>query len=230
MKLQNIFFITLGAVFIFSTQVHAAPCYGTHMPARNRITLGVEYNFVVKRSLQHENGKIKNPDEFLALSYGVFDWLSIDLKGGAGKIDWKDSPYGDLKFSTGFSGAYGFRLRFYENKSKKIRLVGGFQHISVHPKTVDTAAGKYKAIADEWQGSVLGSVSWKKFTPYFGFKYGTYDLIRWIDDANRKRYKAEDNFGLVAGLDFNLTKNVRLNTEFDFLDGAQAAASLNFDF
>jgi hypothetical protein len=200
------------------------------MPSKRKLTLGLEYNFVTERDLKHNNGRVKNPDQFLSLSYGLFDWLSIDLKAGAGKITYKDSEYGDQKFSTSFSGAYGFRLRLYDNKEKKIKVVGGFQHISVHPRAVDVGAGKYSVVADEWQGSVLGSVGIKQITPYFGFKYGTYDLIRWVNSENRKRYKSEDNFGLVAGMDLAITQNLRLNTEFDFLDGQSASVSLNLDF
>jgi len=229
-KIRGIFIITMGLILYFFNQALAAPCYGTHMPEKKKISLGLEYNFVIKRDFQHDNGRVKNPDQFFTLSYGLFDWLSIDLKGGSGKITYKDSQYGDEEFSTSFSGAYGFRVRLYENSEKKIKIVAGFQHISVHPRSVDTPAGRYKVVVDEWQGSVLGSAAFRQFTPYFGVKYGTYDLIRWIDDANRKRYKSEDNLGLVTGLDFNISKNLRLNTEFGFLDGQAASVSLNLDF
>ncbi|MCM8780022.1 MAG: hypothetical protein NC914_02600 [Candidatus Omnitrophica bacterium] len=231
MKLKKYTGLILLVIFFGScVQAAAAPCYGTYMPAKRKITLGLEYNFVISREFEHNHGRVKNQDQFLTLSFGVFDWLSIDLKGGAGKITYKDSEFGDQEFSTSFAGAYGFRLRLYENKQKRLRLVGGFQHISVHPRHTNTPSGKYSAVADEWQGSILGSVGIKKFTPYFGVKYGAYDLIRWINSGNRKRYKSEDNFGLVVGMDLAIAKNLRLNTEFDFLAGQSASVSLNLDF
>jgi len=208
----------------------AAPCYGTHMPKKKKWFGGVEYNFVAERKLQNGQGRVKNPDQLLMLSYGILDWLSIDLKGGSGKITYKDSEYGDQDLSTGFSGAYGFRIRLWEDKNENSKLVAGFQHISVHPRCVHTSGGRYTAVADEWQGSCLGSLRIKQFNPYLGVKYATYDLIRWINDANRKRYKSEDNWGLVLGTDLWIRKNLKFNLEYHLLDEKSVSISLGFDF
>lgn len=208
----------------------SAPCYGTHMPAKKNWFAGVEYNFVIERKFQNNQGRVKNPDQFIMLSYGIFDWLSIDLKGGTGKLIYKDSEYGDQKLSTNFAGGYGFRIKLWENKNESAKIVSGFQHISVHPKRVHTADGRYTVIVDEWQGSCLGSISIKQFEPYLGFKYETYDLIRWVRDNNRKRYKSKDNWGLILGTDFWISKNVKLNLEYHLLDEKAISISVGFDF
>jgi len=220
--------IVLGLLAV--TGLSAAPCYGTHMPAKKKFFGGLEYNFVLERDFAHQHGRVENPDQFLMLSYGIFDWLSLDLKGGTGKINYKDGEFGDQEFATSFAGAYGFRIRLWEDKDKKLKLVTGFQHISVHPKRVHASNGRYTVVADEWQGSCLGSYTIKQLNPYLGFKYATYDLIRWISDADRKRYKSEDNWGLVIGSDFWIKKNLKLNLEYHFLDEKAASISVGFDF
>jgi opacity protein-like surface antigen len=229
-KYQKALVIIAAFILIAAASGQAAPCYGTHMPKKKKWFCGIEYNFLMERKLQNSLGRIKNPDQFLMISYGLFDWLSIDLKGGAGKITYKDSEYGDQDLSTSFAGAYGFRLRLWETEDEAAKIVAGFQHISVHPKRVQTTAGRYTAVADEWQGSCLASVRIKQFQPYLGFKYATYDLIRWIDAANRKRYKSLDSWGLVLGSDFWINKNLKLNLEYHFFDEKAASISLGFDF
>ena len=224
--------LAIIAVFTLITagRALAAPCYGTHMPKKKKWFGGVEYNFLTERKFQNSQGRTKNPDQFLMFSYGLLDWLSIDLKGGSGKITYKDSEYGDQDLSTSFAGAYGFRIKLWSAKDETAKIVAGFQHISVHPKRVQTTAGRYTVVADEWQGSCLGSVRIKQFEPYLGFKYGTYDLIRWIDAANRKRYKSQDNWGLVLGGDFWISKGLKLNLEYHFFDEKAASLSIGFDF
>jgi hypothetical protein len=229
-KYKIIFIITITVVFSTADNLFAVPCYGTHMPQKNKFFAGVEYNFVIERDLKNHRGKVKNPDQFIMISYGIFDWLSLDLKGGSGGVDYKDSEYGDQEFSTSFAGAYGFRIRLWEDRDKDIKFVTGFQHISVHPKRVHTADGRYSIVVDEWQGSCLGSIRINQFVPYLGFKYETYDLIRWINNADSKRYKSQDNWGLVVGTDFWLKKNIKLNLECQFLDEKAASISLGFDF
>lgn len=229
-KYKITFAIITALSILIVNNLMAAPCYGTHMPQKKKWFGGIEYNFVIERKFQHNHGRVKNPGQLLMLSYGVFDWLSIDLKGGSGKITYKDSEYGDQEFSTSFSGGYGFRIRLREDKDKNIKIVTGFQHISVHPKRVHTTDGRYTVVVDEWQGSCLGSMQIKQFNPYLGFKYETYDLIRWINDANRKRYKSEDNWGLVLGTDFWIKKNLKLNLEYHLLDEKAASISVGFDF
>lgn len=228
---HKIFFLTVIIINLLAPKsLMAAPCYGTHTPAKRKWFAGAEYNFVIERKLGHNQGRIRSPNQLLMLSYGVLDWLSIDLKGGSGKITYKDSEYADQDFSTSFAGGYGFRIRLWENKNKGLKIVSGFQHISVHPRGVDTRDGKYTLVVDEWQGSCLGSIRIKQLDPYLGFKYETYDLIRWINSAHRKRYKSEDNWGLVLGTDFWLNKNLKINLECHLLDEKAASISVGFDF
>lgn len=224
------FIIIIVLILLAVNNLAAAPSYGTHMPAKKKWFGGIEYNFVWERDFQNNQGRVKNSDQFIMFSYGIFQWLCLDLKGGSGKITYKDSEYGDQELSTSFAGAYGFRISLWEDKEKNIKLVAGFQHISVHPRRVHTTDGRYTAVVDEWQGSCLGSIRIKQFNPYLGFKYETYDLIRWINSANRKRYKSEDNWGLILGTDLWIKKNLKLNLEYHLLDEKALSLSVGFDF
>ncbi|MEW6170478.1 MAG: hypothetical protein AB1472_02825 [Candidatus Omnitrophota bacterium] len=230
MKIKYLIFISLITFLILSSNLWATPSYGTDMPKKHGFFTGLEYNIIVERDLKNNNGRIKNSDKFLMLSYGIFDWLSIDLKAGAGSVTYKDSAVGDLKFRNNFAGAYGFRIKLFESKNKFLKITTAFQHISVHPKGASTPAGKYTIIVDEWFGSTLASIKLNKFVPYFGFKAGTYDVIRWIDDSNRKRFKSEDNLGLIVGFDYWLTDKLKLNFEHHFIDEIAGSFSVGINF
>lgn len=222
--------LSICFIILFSKNIWATPCYGTDMPTKHHFFAGLEYNIITKRDLENNNGRIKNSDQFLMVSYGLFDWLSVDLKGGSGKVTYKDSAVGDVDFSTSFAGAYGFRIKLFESKNKFLKIVTGFQHISVHPRRVATAVGKYSVVVDEWFGSTLASIKLNKFVPYLGFRTGTYDVIRWINDENRKRFKSEDNLGLIVGFDFWLTDKIKVNFEHHFFDEIAGSVSVGINF
>jgi len=78
--------LSLFFILYLTTVSFAAPCYGPRLPEKNKIAMGLQNYTVMKRYLKDNYGKLKSMQEFLLLSYGVFDWLSIDLKGGIGNI------------------------------------------------------------------------------------------------------------------------------------------------
>jgi len=207
----------------------AAPCYGTRMPEKKKLFSGIETHTIFKRYLKDNYGKLRSTQYFLLLSYGLYDWLSIDLKGGAGNI--RQHPVGsdELDYPSSFAGGYGFRLRFYNQNN--IKAVLGFQHISVHPRSIDIGNTKHKAVLDDWQVSLLASYDFKKFTPYLGTKCSRVDYIHW-KDTDRKRQMSDltKTMGLVVGSDFNITPKLWLNLEGQFFDGEALAVSLNTSF
>src|SRR5690348_16913153 len=72
--------------FFISTYSWAAPCYGPKMPLQNQVFGGLQSYTIFNRNLENEYGKIHSQQEFALLSYGIFDWLSLDLKGGIGNV------------------------------------------------------------------------------------------------------------------------------------------------
>ena len=56
----------------------AAPSNGTRFPAQGKIESGYEYNVMFERPLSHSFGDLGTQDHFYTLTFGAFDWLSLD--------------------------------------------------------------------------------------------------------------------------------------------------------
>jgi len=199
------------------------------MPQAQHIFAGAQTYNVLKRSLEDDYGKVRSLQNFILLSYGIFDWLSLDLKGGAGNIKEYPSSTDRVSYTTFLGGGYGFRLKVFEHEQTK--MVFGFQHISIHPETASVGASKQKAVLDDWQFSFLASQQIGKLTPYLGTRWSRMDEIRWVDTV-RKRVKSDlgKSIGLIAGTDIFLTPKIWLNIEGQFLDATAVAGSINFEF
>ncbi|MCM8796920.1 MAG: hypothetical protein NC923_03475 [Candidatus Omnitrophica bacterium] len=207
----------------------AAPCYGTRMPERKKFFLGAGAYSLFNRYLEDGQGKVRSIQGFLLLSWGVFDWLSIDLKGGFGNIKQHSSDDETADYSIGFAGGYGFRLKFYDRK--KIRMVFGFQHISVHPKHSYVSTAKQRAILDDWQVSLLASYDFKRVSTYLGSRWSRVDYIRWnLNQRKRVMSDLDRSMGLVLGCDLALNQKTWLNLEGQFFDAQALSVSLNYSF
>ena len=221
-----IFFLSLISL---TSICYAAPCYGTKMPDAKKFFLGVQNYTIFKRDLEAESGKIRSTQNFLLLSYGMLDWISIDLKGGAGNI--KQHPVGsdEIDYPSAFAGGYGFRLKVYD--SGRIKSVFGFQHISVHPQDIKIGEIRHQAIIDDWQFSFLVSSVFAKITPYIGTRWSRTDYIHRAG-GNRKRRMSDltKSVGLILGLDVPMAKQIWINLEGQFLDSQAFAVSLNYAF
>jgi hypothetical protein len=208
---------------------YATPCYGTKMPEKNKLFAGFESYSLFKRYLEDSHGKLRSQQQFYMMSYGIFDWLSVDLKAGGGNI--KQHPVGsdEVDYPTNFAGGYGLRLKFYDKQN--IKMVFGFQHISVHPKSRDLGDVKNKAILDDWQWSLLLSYSFKKITPYLGTRWSRVDYIHVVGDQRKRRMSdATKSIGLVWGLDIPITKKIWVNLEGSGFDSDAFTCSLNYAF
>ena len=204
----------------------------------------IESQGTIKTKRHAPDVKTRSLQNFLLISYGVYDWLCVDLKGGAGNI--KQHPVGsdEVDYSSNFAGGYGFRLKLYDGK--KIKTVFGFQHISIHPKSIHLGTVKNMAILDDWQVSLLVSYDFsrksgippsikqwagKKATPYLGTRWSRIDYIhRALDSRKRKMSDLTKSIGFVFGLDLPVTKKAWLNLEGQLFDSEAVAFSLNFSF
>ena len=215
--------------FCLSNSCYAAPCYGAKMPQKNQLFWGVQTHSVLKRYLEEENGKLRSLQEFVLISYGIFDWLSIDLKGGAGYIKQQPAREDRIDYSSYLGGGYGFRISLYDHQ--KTKIVFGFQHISVHPHSFNINGRKNKAVLDDWQLSLLISGNFSIITPYVGTKYSRMDYIHWVDNVrNRVKSDLTKSVGLIVGVDIPMSNKAWLNVEGQFFDTEAFAASLNFHF
>lgn len=223
------FFLTFLIVFCLCSVIYAAPTYGPKMPKQKHFFVGLQTYSVLKRPLEQDYGKIRSLQNFFLISYGVFDWFSLDLKGGAGDIKQLPETGSELEYSTYLGGGYGFRVRLYE--ADKTKLIFGFQHISIHPHTVSNNGQKNKAVLDNWQFSLLASREIFNLTPYIGARWSRMDILHWVD-TNRKMEKSDldKSTGLIAGMDIPISKKVWFNIEGGFFDETSVAGSLNLAF
>jgi len=226
---RKIFFTLFCLIFLFNQNLFSAPCYGPRLPEEKKFIVGLQSHIVFKRYLEDSFGKIRSLQNFILLSWGLKDWFSLDLKGGSGYIKQHPLDKAEVDYAASFAGGYGFRLRLYNQDNKKIIL--GFQHISVHPKSTNYDGKKNQAILDDWQGSLLFASDFKKITPYLGLKYSRMDYIH-KKDGNRKRKMSDltKTLGLVLGIDLGIEKNTWINLETQFLDTKALAISINYNF
>jgi hypothetical protein len=223
--------ISLGLILVlcFVSLLYAAPCYGPNLPGKNKLSAELESYTIFKRHLENDLGKLKSQQQFFGLSYGVFDWLAIDLKAGAGNLKQYPSGASHIDYGTNFAGGYGLRVKFFDRD--KIKAVFGFQHISVHPDPARSGAVKHKAILDDWQVSLLGSYAFGKVTPYLGTRWSRLDYIHWTGDKRKRVMSDPDEcVGLITGINIPITERFWINLEGQFLDSEAVACRLNFDF
>jgi hypothetical protein len=226
--MRNILLCLLICFFLASTS-YAAPCYGTKMPQKKKIFLGLQTYSVLERQLEQEHGKVRSLQNFLLISLGIFDWFSLDLKGGAGNVRQRPDVGHRINYHTYLGGGYGARLRLYDRN--KTKMVLGFQHISIHPLTACVDISKYKVVLDDWQYSFLVSHDFFKITPYIGTRWSRMDKITWIDGTRKlEKSDLDKSIGLIIGTDMPLSKKLWFNIETQFLDATAIAASLNCAF
>jgi len=219
----------LGTGLGWATIAVAAPAYGTRLPEKSHLVVGGQTHAVLNRDLGDTNGEMNSLQHFLLLSFGITDWLSLDLKGGAGDIEQDPDGGNKIQYPAYVGGGYGFRVRLYNEE--KVKAVFGFQHISIHPYSVFIGNTKNKAVLDDWQFSLLGSYDLKWFTPYGGVKWSRMDYIHWEEDFRDRKQSDSDKFtGLVTGVDIPLGKQAWINVEGQFLDSQAVAVSVNYQF
>ncbi len=228
-KIFSFCLLLLSFTLLIFNFTYAAPCYGTRLPEKNNIQMGLQYYNMFKRYLENSQGKMRSQQEFLLLSYGVFDWLSIDLKGGTGNIKQHPLESNEVDYPLGFAGGYGLRVKFWDKNN--IKAVLGFQHISVHPKRTFVDNVKNKAILDDWQWSLLASYDLKIVTPYLGTRWSRVDYIHWIGES-RKRTMSDftKSVGFIYGFDIPIGKKIWINLEGSSFDSDSFACSVNYNF
>lgn len=221
--------LSLSLVLCLATSSYAAPCYGTKMPKKEQFFIGTETHYIFKRYLENDFGTLRSKQYFFLVSYGVYSWLSLDLKVGTGNIRQHPSGGDEVHYASNFAGGYGFRLKLYDQQN--LKMVFGFQHISVHPKSIHLADVRNKAILDDWQFSFLISHDFLGITPYLGTRWSRVDYIHWVESSRKRRMSdLTKDIGLIFGFDIPLTEKIWLNLEGQFFDSEALAISMNYSF
>lgn len=225
-------FIITG--FIFLTVVpfsYATPIYGPELPEKGKIHIGAQTHYVNEKELQDDYGEMQSLQHFLLLSYGITDWFSLDLKGGAGNVRITFSDGSKLKYPAYMAGGYGFRIKAYDFDENKGKVIVGFQHISVHPYSIWIGNTKHKAVLDDWQWSTLASYDFSFVHPYLGFKWATMDYIHWVSgDRNLVKTDKNKRMGCVLGFNIPISEKLWFNVEGHFIDSEAASFSFMYKF
>lgn len=208
----------------------AAPAYGTDLPAKGKMRVGYQANVVIKHELKEGYGKIDSLQHYYDVSYGVLDWFVFDGKLGIGDTNRKGGNVPDVDYGYSFAGGYGFRLRLYDNRDSGIKVVGGFHHISVHPRDEDIGGDRYESFLDDWQLDLLCSKKFGRFTPYAGGKASVFEHVYRVNKGDRKRVSPKYNGGAIAGFDFNLKDDITVNVEGRFIDEDAVSAGIYYSF
>ena len=208
----------------------AAPTDGTNIPYKGKYITGYQNNSIFKHDLAGSYGNVRSLQNYYTLSYGVFDWLTLDGKIGFGDVREKGGVHPKVYHNYGFAGGYGFRLRVMDDAANKVRVVTGFQHTSTHPANRNLSGDKRMAIYEDWQLSLVSSKDIGIVTPFAGAKVSYGNLIQKTNDIDRKNRPPRYYAGAVIGCSIKLTKNTFMSVEGHFIDETSLSSGIYYTF
>lgn len=233
MRTKTLIMLLLTTIlFEPAAELRAAPSNGTRLPPKGGVELGYEYNTIFKRRLARSYGDLTSQNHFYTASFGAFDWLSLDGKIGVGDVTQEGaSALPTLEYNTGFAGGYGFRIEVFEERRYGVRLLAGFQHISVHPQDRSADDDKYESFLDDWQGSALVAKDFKFLTVYAGLKGSDCEIVYKVNKHDKSRRFSENHIGFLSGLELYLFGNkAHLSVEGRFFDETALSTSVSYLF
>jgi len=217
-------------LLLVSYSLDAAPTDGTNIPYKGKYITGYQNNAIFKHDLSDSYGNVRSLQNYYTLSYGVFDWLTLDGKIGFGNLREKGGAHPKVEHNYGFAGGYGFRLRVTDDAANKVRVVTGFQHTSTHPADRNLNGDKRHAIYEDWQVSLVSSKDVGIVTPFAGAKLSYGNLIQKTNDIDRKNRPPKYYAGAVVGCNVKLTKNTFMSVEGRFIDETSLSSGIYYTF
>ena len=191
----------------------------------------------------------------LKASYGVFDNLDIYVKLGVADFKatrkwyslmdptWEQAREkckgkNAFAYGVGFKGTYIMEdgwligmdiqyLRHKNNYTESFVIIG------------DAYTGSGKATFQEWHFAPYIAKRIGDFLPYLGGKYSDLRVrsknnVSWGEEppvwSARTKDKADNNFGVFAGIDYSLGERWKLNIEGRFLDETAVSAGATYRF
>jgi hypothetical protein len=227
---RPIIYAAVALFLLYSISTYAAPTDGTDIPYKGKYITGYQNNAIFKHDLAGLYGNIRSIQNYYTLSYGVFDWLTLDGKIGFGNLREKGGDHPKIEHSNGFAGGYGFRLRVLDDAKNKVRIVTGFQHTSTHPASRNLNGDKREAIYEDWQGSLVASKDIGRLNPFAGAKISYGNLIQRTNDIDRKNRPPAYYAGVIVGCDVRLTKNTYISVEGHFIDETSLSSGIYYKF
>ena len=220
----------LAILLLAAYSLYAAPTDGTNIPYKGKYITGYQNNIIFKHDLSDSYGNVRSDQHYYTLSYGVFNWLTLDGKIGFGNLREKGGIHPKVAHDYGFAGGYGFRLRVLDDAKNKVRVVTGFQHTSIHPPFKNVNGDKRAAIYEDWQASLVSSKDIGIISPFAGAKLSFGDLIQKVNGIDRKVRPPRYYAGLVLGCNVKLTRNTYISVEGHFIDETSLSSGIYYTF
>jgi hypothetical protein len=82
LPLTSMLLVLVSGLWLLVSDSYAAPCYGTRLPLKHKFFAGLEDYIIFKRYEEHSEGKLRSLQNFVLLSYGLWDWLSQAASAG----------------------------------------------------------------------------------------------------------------------------------------------------
>jgi hypothetical protein len=222
--------IAVILLVLYPIGLYAAPTDGTNIPYKGEYRTGYQNNTITKHDLANNYGNIRSSQNYYTLSYGVFNWLTLDGKIGFGNVVENGGDHPKVVHDYGFAGGYGFRMRVLDDEKNRIRIVTGFQHTSTHPQAKKQDGDKRDAIYEDWQGSLIASKDIGRITPFAGAKISYGNLIEKANNIDRKNRPPAYYAGVVIGCDVRITKNTYASVEGHFIDETSITSGIYYKF
>jgi hypothetical protein len=167
--------------------------------------------------------------------------------GFAGGVDigkWKQNGKNAFAYGFGIKGNYdlqdgwiiGCDAQYITHKNKFTGTEswdaydgsGVYQYSRSYPIKGDM-------LFQEWQAAIYVAKKIDKFTPYVGGKYSDLRIknkMQFHESSDKFTYKskADDNFGVFAGLDINIIEHFNLNVEGRFIDETAMSFGASYRF
>jgi opacity protein-like surface antigen len=257
-KMTKLIILSLASLLCLPVASYAASIGGAETQGQGKLAIGKDGELVFSRDLKYHKSDWIGPGRELKnieidkmyrtmskISYGVIDKLDIYVRLGAANFDAEAKQYrngtynGKIDTDGKYAFAYGFGLKGMHNFEDGWLVGLDLQFLSHKNRYKWNWAGKddYKESGSgkmtvyEWHVAPYVAKKIGNLTPYVGGKYSDLRIKEKHSEGSSPgwtKIKANDNFGLFAGLDINMMKHLMLNVEGRFID--ETAMSLNVSY
>jgi opacity protein-like surface antigen len=258
--MAKLIILFLASILCLQGVSYAASIGGAETQGQGKLSIGKDAELIFSRDLKYHKSDWVRPGRELKnveigkmyytmgkISYGVVDKLDIYVRLGAANFDTEAKQCqsgvyrGKIDTDGKYAFAYGFGLKGMHNFENNWLAGLDLQFLNHKNryrwkwanKNGYKESGSGKMTVYEWHVAPYIAKKIGNLIPYVGGKYS--DLIikeKHSEGSNPgwTKIKADDNFGLFAGLDINMMKHLILNVEGRFIDETAISFSTSYKF
>jgi len=244
MRIIFLFIIVTVAVFFSVCAVVSAASVANPaiVLSSGEYTTGFEAGSVSGRDIKEVSTNDKtsfSSDQFLfVMDYGLLNELTFGGRFGVVGLKLDAS---DFDFSYGILWGLAFNGIMFDWPEQNIKVGLGLSYFDYSPENEKVAGIDVTPEAVEWVFSAEAIKELGQFNIYGGFRYSEFeikikDFITEEEDEegiipeggfkNDLKYEQSNNFALVFGGEYQISENVYIGAELQFLDGESASLRL----